>query len=148
MTEAGQGHAGAKPIVVGVDGSAPSLVALEWAVRQAELTGAPVVALTCWQWPTTFGYALPLAVEFDPAGDAAKVVDDAVAPIRQAHPSVDIRSSAREGTAAQTLVEASKTAALLVVGSRGHGAFSGMLLGSVSEHCVSHAHCPVVVARP
>ena len=84
---------------------------------------------------------------FDPAAEATKVLDDAVAKLRARHPSVEIHTSVTEGYTAQILVEASVGADLLVVGSRGHGEFAGMLLGSVSEHCVTHAHCPVLVFR-
>ena len=84
---------------------------------------------------------------FDPAAEATKVLDDAVAKLRARHPSVEIHTSVTEGYTAQILVEASAGADLLVVGSRGHGEFAGMLLGSVSEHCVAHAHCPVLVFR-
>ena len=134
-------------IVVGVDGSASSLAALEWGAHQAELTKTALRAVTVWAWPTTYGYPVPVATGFDPAADAAKVLDDAVAGIRRAHPSVDLRTSVLEGATAKLLVEASKGAELLVVGSRGHGELAGMLLGSVSEHCAAHAHCPVLVIR-
>jgi nucleotide-binding universal stress UspA family protein len=63
------------------------------------------------------------------------------------HPEVTIVSLVVEGHAAAVLVERSEGADLLVVGTRGHGRFTGMLLGSVSEHCVIHARCPVLVVR-
>ena len=84
-------------VVVGVDGSESSLAALRWAVRQAELTGAPLEIVSAWEWPV--------------------------------------------------LEALSETADLIVVGSHGHGEFVGVLLGSVSEHCVTHCNCPVVVIR-
>jgi nucleotide-binding universal stress UspA family protein len=58
-----------------------------------------------------------------------------------------VRALIVEGNAAQVLLDASDGADLLVVGSRGHGGFTEALLGSVSQHCVHHAHCPVVVIR-
>lgn len=134
-------------IVVGVDGSTSSLAALGWGAHQAELTGSALRAVTVWEWPTTYGYPVPLAPDFNPAADAAKVLDDAVAGVRQAHPTIEIRTSVVEGSTAKVLVDASKGAELLVVGSRGHGGLAGMLLGSVSEHCAAHAHCPVLVIR-
>jgi len=63
------------------------------------------------------------------------------------HPEVVIGSEVVEGSAARVLLDASKDADLLVVGSRGHGGFAGMLLGSVSQHVVAHASCPVIVVR-
>ena len=134
-------------IVVGIDGSAPSLAALEWGARQAEFTGSALEVLIVWQWPMSYGFAMPLASDFEPATEAGKVLDAAVGDVRKAHPEVQIRSSVVEGFPAQVLVEASKNADLVVVGSRGHGEFAGLLIGSVSEHCVTHAHCPVLVMR-
>jgi nucleotide-binding universal stress UspA family protein len=149
MTDAARDHAAReRTVVVGADGSAPSRAAVEWAAGQAEVTGARLEALTCWQWPATFGFPVPLPSDYDPAGEAARVAEEAVAPARAAHPGLDIRTSVLEGPAARVLVDASSRAQLLVVGSRGHGAFTGVLVGSVSEHCVAHAHCPVVVVRP
>jgi nucleotide-binding universal stress UspA family protein len=84
---------------------------------------------------------------FDPAAEATKVLDDAVAKLHAGYPSIEIHTSVTEGHTVQILVEASVGADLLVVGSRGHGEFTGMLLGSVSEHCIAHPHCPVLVFR-
>ena len=140
------GVADVRPIVVGVDGSPASLAALEWAARQGALTGAPVEVVMSWEWPTSFGWALPLP-DYDPAGDAGRILDEATQKVRTAHPNLEVRTSVVEGHPAPSLIEASRGASLLVVGSRGHGEFAGMLLGSVSEHCVTNAHCPVVVVR-
>ncbi len=134
-------------IVVGVDGSGSSLRALEWAARQAELTGARLEVVTTWQWPRTYGGPLPYANDWDPSADAQKAQAEAVEPVRKRHPDVEIDLNVVEGHAAPALVNASRGADLLVVGSRGHGEFVGMLLGSVSEHCVTNAHCPVLVLR-
>jgi nucleotide-binding universal stress UspA family protein len=134
-------------IVVGVDGLASSIRALEWAVRQAEVTDAAVEVITTWEWPVSYGLTVALPDGWDPRADAQKLVDDAVARVRGAHPDVTIRTSVIEGHPAPVLVDASRGADLLVVGSRGHGEFAGMLLGSVSEHCVTNAYCPVLVMR-
>jgi nucleotide-binding universal stress UspA family protein len=134
-------------IVVGVDGSPSSLAAVEWAVHQAELTGAGLEALMTWEWPTSYGWSLPVPSEYDPAHDAEASLDRTLEPVRTANPALTIVAIIKEGHPAPLLVEASRGAALLVVGSRGHGEFAGMLLGSVSEHCVSNAHCPVLVMR-
>ncbi len=135
------------PIVVGVDGSASARRALDWAVRQADLTAARLDVVITWEWPGGFGWTVPFPEDWDPQADAQKAVDEALLPARQAHPDVMIQTLVVEGHAAPVLVDASRQAALLVVGSRGHGEFSGMLLGSVSQHCVTNAHCPVVVVR-
>ena len=133
-------------VVVGVDGSDSSVAALEWAARQAELTGAVLQVVTSWEWPTAVGWAAaPVPDDYQPGEDAERVLQDAIAPVRAAHSGIDIRTTVVEGHPAPVLVEASRGADLLVVGSRGHGQFAGMLLGSVSEHCVGSAHCPVLV---
>ena len=134
-------------ILVGVDGSESSIRALEWAADLAERTGATLRAVITWEWPTSYGWAFAFPSGYDPTSDATKVLDGALAPVRTAHPGVQIDEAVVEGHPAQVLVGESPEADLLVVGSRGHGAFAGMLLGSVSEHCVSNARCPVVVVR-
>ena len=134
-------------IVVGVDGSACSIAALDWALRQAELTGAVVEALTTWEWPNTYGVALVVPEGYDPEADARTVLEDSLTEARESHPGTVIRPIVVHSHPAPALVEASRGADLVVVGSRGHGEFTGMLLGSVSEHCVSNAHCPVLVLR-
>ena len=139
--------AGAGRIVVGIDGSPSSLDALSWAARQAELTSASLEVVTCWDWPSSYGWAVPVPEDFDPEGEIRRTVEGAVAPLRTAHPGVRIEARVVGGHPAPTLVEASKDADLLVVGSRGHGEFVGMVIGSVSEYCAAHAHCPVLVHR-
>jgi nucleotide-binding universal stress UspA family protein len=134
-------------IVVGVDGSPSSIKALSWAVRHAKLTGAEVEAVTVWSYPAGYGLA-PTgdgAVDFE--GDAGKVLVDALAEVSGIAPDVVIEPLVAEGHAADVLVKLAEGADLLVVGSRGHGGFAGMLLGSVSQHCVQHAPCPVLVLR-
>jgi nucleotide-binding universal stress UspA family protein len=100
-----------------------------------------------WEWPTNYGWAPPLPADYTPGTDARRVLDEAVEKVRSTHPDVDVRATVIEGHPAPALIEASWGADLLVLGSRGHGEFVGMLLGSVSEHCVTHAHCPVLVVR-
>jgi nucleotide-binding universal stress UspA family protein len=139
--------AGGGRVVVGVDGSAPSEDAVAWAAGQAELIGAELELVTAWEWPSTYGAPMVLPEQFNPAGDAERLLVDTEAAVKRAHPGLSVRRSTAEGHPAPILVEASKGATLLVVGSRGHGAFIGMVLGSVSEHCVTNAHCPVVVVR-
>jgi len=138
-------------IVAGVDGSPSSVSALRWAIRQAELTGAAVDAVIAWHYPVPaggYGWA-PTGMEgsFDFKENAEKVLADAIGTAYDPGSGVRVRARAVEGNAAQVLLDASDGADLLVVGSRGHGGFTEALLGSVSQHCVHHAHCPVVVIR-
>ena len=136
-----------KQIVVGVDGSPSSIKALRWAIRQAKLTGADIEAVTAWSFPAGYGMA-PVGDEgIDFGSDAGKIQAEALAEVSGIAPGVAITSSVLEGNTADVLVREAKGADLLVVGSRGHGGFAGMLLGSVSQHCVQHAGCPVLVLR-
>ncbi len=134
-------------VLVGVDGSESSIQALEWAADLAERTGATLRTVTTWEWPTSYGWAFAFPSGYDPSSDAKKVLDGALGPVRSAHPGLRIDEAVIEGHPAQVLVRESGDADLVVVGSRGHGEFAGMLIGSVSEHCVSNARCPVVVVR-
>jgi nucleotide-binding universal stress UspA family protein len=133
-----------KRIVVGVDGSPSSIHALEWAIHQAELTGGVIDAVIAWHFPANYG--MPVADVPDVAGFAAETLNKAIAEARQTS-EVDIRPVVAEGNAAQVLLDLAEGADLLVVGSRGHGGFAEALLGSVGQHVVHHAPCPVVVIR-
>ncbi|WP_199433752.1 universal stress protein [Qaidamihabitans albus] len=134
-------------IVVGVDGSAGSADALHWAVQQAKVSGARVRAITAWEFPMTFGYPISYT-DFDWEGAAKHTLEATVAKVAGSDPDVVVTREAHRGHAGNVLVDASHDAELLVVGSRGHGTVAGMLLGSISQHCVQHAACPVVVVRP
>lgn len=134
-------------IVVGVDGSEASLDALKWASRQAELTGGEIEVIVAWEFPVQYGVGAMYAEDFDPEADAHQMLEGVIQTVRQEHPDLTVHTHVSEGHPAPTLIGAARDADLLVVGSRGHGAFVGMLLGSVSEHCVTHAPCPVVVVR-
>lgn len=142
MTEAGS----TSYIVVGVDGSEPSKDALRWAAGQARLTGAEVHALTTWELPAGYGFV----PDYSYTDRVAHVRDDLEETIRQVlgeEPDVQVVIRIERGHAAAALVDAGRGAELLVVGSRGRGAFTGMMLGSVSQHCAQHATCPVVIVR-
>jgi nucleotide-binding universal stress UspA family protein len=133
-------------IVVGVDGSEASRDALRWAYRQAELTGSQLRALMSWEVPTTaYWFPFPEGLDFQ------KGTEEALAKTLQEtlgdKPVMPLTPVVVEGNPAAVLIRESGAADLLVVGSRGHGEFTGMLLGSVSEHCVAQADCPVVVVR-
>jgi nucleotide-binding universal stress UspA family protein len=138
-------------IVAGVDGSPSSLSALRWAIHQASLTGATVDAVIAWHYPdlaASAGYGMAVAgVDLDFQEMAGKTVTDAISSTLSPDSDVRVYPQVTEGLAAQVLLDASAGADLLVVGSRGHGGFAEALLGSVSQHCVHHARCPVVVIR-
>jgi len=138
-------------IVVGVDGSPSSQAAVAWAVRQAEMTGATVDAVMAWQYPAMINRAAWALVTAQDEAEFeaffARELDDAIATAVDRASRAKIRAIVRTGNAAQVLLAAADGADLLVVGSRGHGGFTEALLGSVGQHCVHHASCPVVVIR-
>ncbi len=134
-------------IVVGIDSSPSSLAATEWAARQAELTGAKLDVVMAWELPTSYGWSLPIPSDWDPAEDAKGLLEKSLEPLHTSHPDIVIQATVIEGHPSLILEKASAGADLLAVGSRGRGGVTGMLLGSVSEHCVIHARCPVLVLR-
>jgi nucleotide-binding universal stress UspA family protein len=136
-----------RTVIVGVDGSDSSVAALRWACDLASSIGSSIEVVTTWHWPMSLGAAIPIPTGYDPADDAQKLVDEVVATVAEAYPTAAIRTRVVEGNPSLALVEASKHAALLVVGSRGHAEFAGLLLGSVSQHCAAHAACPVLIYR-
>ena len=138
-------------VVVGVDGSAESVRALGWAVRYAAATGARVQAVLAWHYPDAAGQppvgVAPEAVRHQTESRERAMLDEAITEAQGGQPGPEVETRLGYGHPAQVLIEASKEADLLVVGSRGHRAWTGMLLGSVSLHCVTSASCPVVVVR-
>lgn len=134
-----------RPVVlVGVDGSPSSQAAVRWADQYARALDADLELVTAWHYPTSYGIAMPLN-GWDPEDDANSVAEKAAAQVTL--PADRVRTRVVHGSAADILVRSSVNADLVVVGSRGHGGFTGMLLGSVSAHCAHHAHCPVCVIR-
>jgi len=131
-------------IIVGIDGSPHATKALSWAATQARLTGWHLELVAAWEEPAPYGMPLALA-GVDLEANARELIDKAAADIDL--PEDRVHTKVVYGPAARMLVEMSSDADLLVVGSRGHGKFTGMLLGSVSTYCVHHAECPVVVVR-
>jgi nucleotide-binding universal stress UspA family protein len=146
MSEGGQ-----ELIVVGVDGSAESVAALNWAARYASATGARVQAVHAWHYPGAVGgpavEKVPESVRDQTEEELRATLDEAIAKSDFAQPGAGVEATLAYGHPAEVLVGASREADLLVVGSHGHGAFTGMMLGSVSIHCVTSAFCPVVVVR-
>ncbi len=135
------------PVVVGVDGSPASQDALRWAADYARAAGAPLEVVSTWQWPVSMVVALPVPQDYDPSAEAQASLQRILDEVLGTDPGLPVTTKVEGRPAAAVLIEASKNARLLVVGSRGHGAFTGMLLGSVSQHCIQHACCPVLVVR-
>ena len=138
-------------VVVGVDGSAESIGALKWAAGYAAATGATVTAVLSWHYPAAVGIApvgvAPRAVSDEVRAQMEETLDKALTEVFGTSAPENVQTKLDYGHPAQVLVEESRRADLLVVGHRGHGAFTGMLIGSVSIHCVANAACPVVVVR-
>jgi len=135
------------PVLVGIDGSEGSLVALRAAAHEARLRGAVLVVLVAWHPGVAgslpvFGVGTPVEEQLDElrSGLERTLADEG---LDGGDP--EVRPLVVQGQAAALLVEHSGTAALVVVGSRGHGGVAGMLLGSVSQQVVAHARCPVMV---
>lgn len=136
-------------IVVGVDGSNHSKNALRWAVAQAKVIGGRVHAVMGWEWNTNpFGVSPAEQTELVHAEDAARQkLADTVAEAVGTSPGVPVFRRVEQGSPARVLVDASKEAALTVVGTRGYGGIKGALLGSVSQQVVQYAASTVVVVR-
>jgi nucleotide-binding universal stress UspA family protein len=138
------------PVVVGVDGSAAALAAVDLAAREATLRRRPLRVVHAFIWPY-----LRAPLEPSPLGppegglrhDAERVVAEAVAQARAAAPDVPVTGELITGAAAAVLLGCSRTATAVVVGDRGLGGFTGLLVGSVAVHLAAHAACPVMVAR-
>jgi len=135
-------------IVVGLDGSESSSQALLWAYQEAKLRGAVIRAVKAWELPIpTYAAYIPEQIYVDAAKDASTSVDDQIERVLGPHPDVTVTTEVHEGDASQVILDHSEDADMIVVGSRGLGGFSGVLLGSVSSRVVHHAKCPVVVIR-
>ncbi|PRY55969.1 universal stress protein [Glycomyces artemisiae] len=134
-------------VVVGVDGSPVSMEALAWALRYAEKTGAAVAAVYGWQPPVVYGTAVEAVPGESFTETAERALNESVDAALDGREDLVVERTAALGHPAKVLIEQSKTAGLLVVGSRGQGGIKGTLLGSVSLHCVTNADCPVVVIR-
>jgi nucleotide-binding universal stress UspA family protein len=142
-------------IVVGVDGSEASKEALLWAAHEAELSGASLEVVKAWEMP--FGSqarAIQVPGELDYAVEQERNLQETIHEVLgnayDSHPwepARKLKTLVLEGRPVPTLLEAAKGADMLVVGSSAHGALVSVLLGSVSEHCIGHASCPVVVVH-
>ncbi|RAO62913.1 universal stress protein [Micromonospora saelicesensis] len=138
------------PVLVGVDGSESSRLAVSLGADEAALRDVPLVLVHV--GPSDGDRAVPEEIEESQAAyqaETVRLLADASAVARAEHPDLVVREHpVRAAGAAQGLIEASGTASLLVVGTRGRAGFVGLLLGSVSQAAIQHAHCPVLVAHP
>jgi nucleotide-binding universal stress UspA family protein len=143
-------------IVVGTDGSPSAQRAVRWALGEARLRKAPLHIVHAWTvplmeaLPEPWLLATPIGHTDDELEDrlaagAREFLEATVAEAKAAAPELDVIGELAEMRPAAALLAAARDADLLVVGSRGHGGFAGLLLGSVSSQCVHHAPCPVVV---
>lgn len=129
-------------VVVGVDGSPGADLALRYAAGEAARLGDVLEVHAA--YGSGYVYLTPTeAVE-----SLKPILEAAEARARDVAPGVEVLTFSHDGSPARALIDASEGADLLVVGSRGRGGFAGLLLGSVSQQCVSHAHCPVTVVPP
>lgn len=138
-------------IVVGVDGSPGADAALAFALQDAQRRGVNVRTVYSWHIPTLALAPAPFGTVIPAPADLQEAATEALGAILSgvsAPEGVEIIPVVREGPAASVLLDEAREAALLVVGSRGHGGFKGLLLGSVSQQCVSHSPVPVVVVQP
>ncbi|MFI0789885.1 universal stress protein [Streptomyces lydicus] len=132
-------------VVVGLDGTGNSVPAVHWGAEEAVARGLPLHLLHSW-----ISQPLSLAIAQEAADEkrfGAEVLAKAEAMARESHPGVSVTAEQVSEEAVDALVERSRQAALMVLGSRGHGAIAGFLLGSVSLHVLGRAECPVVTVR-
>ncbi|MGC4808827.1 universal stress protein [Micromonospora sp. DT233] len=138
------------PVVVGVDGSALSTEAVEFAFEEAALRGTDLVAVHSWLYPTPVGPGdiPPLAYDIDALiAEEERALAEAVAAWAERYPQVPVRQRLVRGAAARVLIEESASAQLTVVGAHGRGAWGGLFLGSVSHAVLHHARSPLAIVR-
>lgn len=131
-------------IVVGVDGSSNSVDALRLARSLGASLEREVVVISCWQWP--FMYDASMTSGWSPEHEANLLARDAISAVYGDPHALSLRVT--PGATAPILIDASRSAWMLVLGSRGHGGFTGLLLGSVSSACAERAQCSVLIVHP
>jgi nucleotide-binding universal stress UspA family protein len=149
-TSPGPERHGVGRIVVGTDCSERSDRAVAFAFEEAELRGIGLTLVHAWRYPVSSSpgeMVFAVVARTDLADMENDLVAKSIAEHREAHPGVPVQQVLAQGNAAAVLVHESVGADLLVVGSRGHGGFAGLLLGSVSDAVIRHAGCPVAVVR-
>jgi nucleotide-binding universal stress UspA family protein len=151
MNETENNPAGARQqvVVVGVDGSEASSKALTWAAQEARLRRAILRVVHSWEFPVYDNLTYVPDIGYD---DIARAAEDSLATqlvdVLGTEPDLTVERHVTQSSAAQAILELSKDAELVVVGSRGRGGFAGLLLGSVSTHVMHHATCAAVIVHP
>jgi len=148
MSTGNEGRTGRMPIVVGVDGSEGARRALRWAANEAAVRRDELTLVFAWERPQAYAPLGLGAYPVDPEpieGAAQSMLDGFVQEARELAPDVHVGGLLVEGPPAGALLDAARSADLLVVGSRGLGGFRSLLLGSISHQVVQHAPCPVVI---
>lgn len=133
-------------IVVGVDGSASSKAALVWAARYAAVTDSELNIVAAFHYPETYGWSIS-EPEMNLSAATTSMLVAAVDEVLHSQSPITHNQVVTLGFAKTVLLEASKDAALLVVGCRGQAAAQGQVIGSVSAYLAAHARCPVVVVH-
>ncbi len=132
-------------IVVGVDGSEGAADALRWAAEEARLRGATLDVVYAWAFPYLSEVSTVAVLNVDYEKEAAELLAGVVRDTLGDDPAVPVEQVAVQDAPAHALTTRAEGADLLVVGSRGRGGFTGLLLGSVSQQVAHHAPCPVVI---
>ncbi len=139
-----------KTVLVGVDGSRGSRRALTWAAAEAAEHGADLVVVHVWERtlpPASGNPSVPDHPASETSEDAAAELVQIIKDELGDDPPVVAQPRLKRGRVAEVLIEESAGVDLLVVGTRGHGGFAGLVLGSVSQHVAAYAQCPVTVVR-
>lgn len=136
-----------EPVVVGVDGSEPSLLAVDWAAREARRRKAPLRIVSVPAMPPRMRPGREQTVASEIEESYAQALTAAVSRSKQAAPDLVIDTGLLSGAPAVAITESASGAQLVVIGDRGMGGFAAMLLGSVSRYVATHAPCPAVVVR-
>ena len=136
-----------KRVVVGTDGSEASFVAVRWAASEAKAHDAELEIIHTWTLPVMTDPIgmVPLQLPVDDFVKQAEAVRDHAVKLASEAVATNVTGRVERGMAAEHLIKASKTADEVVVGTRGHGGFVGLLLGSVAQQVATHAECPVVI---
>ncbi|MFN8126409.1 MAG: universal stress protein [Candidatus Nanopelagicales bacterium] len=142
-----------QPIVVGYDGSPASDLALEWAAQAAADRGLPLKIVVAWNLPAVnfgagAGTTYESALVDEMRADADVAVEKALTAAHAVSPDLVVSGEVMVNPPAAALVEQSHHASMMVLGSHGHGGFTGLLLGSVSRQVATHSSCPAVVVKP
>ncbi len=134
-------------VVVGTDGSDASFEAVKWAAREAIAHNAQLEVIHTWTVPAISDpmAMMPIQLPVEEFIKQAEAVSDHASRVARDAGASDVKGVVARGSAAEHLITASKSALMVVVGTRGHGGFVGLLLGSVAQQVATHAACPVVV---